>query len=276
MDRAQDFLLGLIPADVALPAYLPWNVETLVGQVLPRELAVLAGADYASNTLDFVLFLNERRGGPMIVQAMNDDQTLTRVPLVTWDPAGVTLEERGVLTAQGTLPLPEGMEDRVLDLFAPKSGPSPDEVRGGHLLEAVLDNRDGEAMTVVGVIAHMLGANLEQIFAEPTVRNVVNGVRDARIAADITGNDEITVDVEITSTENAGFATRLTLLAAINEVGYEQLQGLMATNGLKLDYAGGKKADWQDSKLKGSFTITGFRAPLDKQVKAALAQFRPA
>jgi len=265
------FLNDLVPKErLDLPAWLPWGPEEVLAEVLPREVAVIGGADYAAGEIALEVFINERRGGPFVDQRLNLAEAMANQPVIDWEQPLLRLERRGVLTARGVIPMSGRVEELVLEHWVPKEGPSASAIEGGHLLEVVVDNRDGDGMAVLAAVLQAYNVPLDQVFADPTLQKILTGVAEVRLTANITGPDEITAHLRAPLVDDADFLTRTSILFLVNEQGFQFMQQLFRQNlGLELNYLRGKKAELKDNTLVGHYTITGFRARIQAQIDRA-------
>ena len=206
--RLGNDLYPYLPEDLPIPEWIPWDLPTLIPTVLPREIAVLGGSDYRDSAFKLTVFINEQKGGPVLPQYLNKQmRVLQSVPAVEWEGEGFQLEERGLLAAEGQIPLPLGLEDTILETW---SLDAPEELltlNGGHMAEGVIDNRSGEIMTLIGGLAPVWGRSLESLQADPNLQllfTMLPNIRDIRIAADFTNLDTILIQTHINVDESVG------------------------------------------------------------------------
>ncbi len=143
--KARDFIATHYLAGTSAPAgILDW--------VLPYETAVFCDPDLNTNSASVRVFLNTRRGAPIIQQATMRSGVLQGVMGITWDPPEMVVKRRGVLLLDGTMPiLPESVS-LVRQHWGVVTPLSPLTLRGGHLFELVLDLRDGRGFTLVTML----------------------------------------------------------------------------------------------------------------------------
>lgn len=299
-DKLVPYLQGLLPAG---GVQAPWYVSTLLGdptkvleEVLPYEIALLGNADYKGNVFDFTLFVNERIAGPAIATVVRQqlDQMQKAARANTADPAGevfrtlkfqegfIDNEQRGVLKSTVGLPMPAGMQNRVLRSWQVDKSPTTQTIAGGNLLEVVIDNKTGELMTLAGVIGKANNQTLDQVFSVPDVELAIRSIDVVRATLNLTGDDELTAVFRV-ALNTDDFMARMKILAAFT-VGFEGLasfgqpdafagvKGELAKLGLTADYANGQKPVYDGNTLVASFVVTGFRPLLQQQVDAVLAQ----
>lgn len=201
-------MAAYFPEDVALPGWLPWDLPAMLPRVLPREVALLGGSNFRSGTFDITLFINEQRGGPALPTYLNTRTQFKRsFPAVTWDEPGFTLEGRGKLSAKGHLSLPPDLEATMRETWPAEPPAEPLTLAGGHLAEAVVDNRNGEIVALIGALAPVWNTSLEQLQQDPQVIAVLAllaDVNDLRVAVDFENPDTLVVQVRIQANAAAG------------------------------------------------------------------------
>lgn len=206
--RLEQDLEPYIPDDVPLPNWLPWKLPELLPRVLPREVALLGGPDFRAGQYDFTLFVNEQRGGPALPPFLNTRTAFRQsLPGITWDEPGFTLNRRGVLTASGHLPLPFGVEQTIMELWSPEPPSDRLALLGGHVVEGVIDNRNGDIVVLIAACAPLWDTSLETLqqnsqFA--AVMALLAGVLDVRVAVDFKTEDSLVIQVRANAEEDVG------------------------------------------------------------------------
>lgn len=263
-DKLQGFIARhLPPGAVPLPGFVPWNAEQLLPEVLPQEVAVLAGSDYAGGHVRLKLFVNERRGGPMIQQALNQSGLFAKVRQIAWDPNLVQMQQRGVLTVDGSIPIPEATETRVLEHWTHQSPGQPLTAQGYHLFEAVLDNRNGEILTLFAAISKLMDYEWQKALdQQKIIMDTLVNVRSARLDANLASDDKMLINLRIDA--NAEARPVFDFYANI---------GVMYGKGwLKNNYDMGLEGKfvWDEnaSAAIGNFELTGF----EKHVQAYITK----
>ena len=269
-EKLTGFIQDHIPPEVAgmLPSWSPVGADSIVAFFMPREVALTAGSDYRGGKVGLELFVNERRGGPVIVEQLAQQNPLANIPAIQWDPNFVTLAERGALTLKGAVPIPEGLEDRILQTWDHDPGGAPIEPASGHLLALCVDNRNGEILTLAGSIIQALGENWEKIFQEQAAQvalTVIETISYINGEADLKGNDELGATLRIfTKDDQEGLASMLTYM------GLPTLQQKAGELGLTLD--GNFVWDKAQSAIVGTFTLTGFEPIINAKIREAAAR----
>lgn len=254
----QDYLKTFVPDDLEVPAWLPVDVKSHLGDVLPHEIAILAGSDFSTGTLGLTVFVNERLGGPIFVRLANESDLLAGVPFVQWATEGLTLTKRGALVANGTVPLPEQLESTVLEHWTHDAPAEPLTILGGHPLEIALDNRNGEFLILVATLMNLYGMDWQGIFANEDFKKMalpqIVGSNFARFTGDLADPDTIKIHAIVGATADAGVTMQFMFGSFI----LPQLQDYLKNN-LNLKLVGNAKWDQAKLELAGDFTVTGLR-----------------
>jgi hypothetical protein len=157
--------------------------EWVMEKALPYEVAVLITPRLDTARLDIDLFCNDRRLGPAIAALSSQLDVGAAYPFIQWDGERFTTKERGNLVWHGSTDIDSPVIDNVRTHWAVDSQLSRPRVEGGHLLEAVIDNRDGALFALIATL-HSKGVIVLPVSLADVVKNVVN-VADVRIVADL-------------------------------------------------------------------------------------------
>ncbi len=280
VDTLRDYAVDLVPAELPqMPAWVPGDVHSLMEDFLPRELALLAGANYREGAIDLTVFANERRIGPVIVEQLKSAGVLSRITQVEWEPELFQLEERGVITARGKMAITPDAEGWVLNSTGGKEGATIAKVSGNNLLEIVVDGHDGDFVALVSAMMQAQGATLEEAFADPMVKPMipfVTNVKEFYADANITGPDEITINLRITMAEGTPREARSPIAMAMM-IGFPEIQKRLKANyQLTLEAKDGQNPEWVEEQVfAGAFLLTGFRPIIEQQIQTALQSSAP-
>ena len=264
LDTLVDIFEATIPPG-SIPSWLPVSAGGVIPEVLPHEIAVLGGADYRENVYQLRVVVNERRGGPVVAQQLNDSGTFKDVSVVRWDPKGMRAEGRGVLIVEGSLPLEENLETRLLEQFPTAAPAQPMKLEGGHLLEVALDNTNGDLYTIVSAMQFTNGVTMAELEENAQVKaglDMLPGIFNLRLALDRTGDDELTLQLHAEA--DAATGSMLQLMLGGFGMGYIKPQLKRQYN---MDIEGSVAYDEPQQALTGKFTLTGFKEPLLKSLK---------
>jgi hypothetical protein len=269
VDKLHDLILAHLPADIDLPRYLPMSLEALVTKALPREIALLGYADYAREEIKFRFFINERRGGPAFVDLTNEAALPPVLQRFDWSSPRFRLQERGILSAQASIPLPDGLEGRLLQDWGHEMEGAPLILEGDHFFEALLDNRNGEILSLWGGGLHFSGQEWRRAFDMQNsllVLGILPLIHELRIHADLAGPDALDIHLRIGADSTAATALNLAAVSAVTGMkDYVQRATGMSLEGT---------ASWSDEEkaLVGDFKLTGFEPILKKQIEQITAQ----
>ncbi|MBI2423117.1 MAG: hypothetical protein HYV27_09835 [Candidatus Hydrogenedentes bacterium] len=261
LDKARGYLQRILPPAEQLPpfmALLPWKPADLLPSIMPRELALLASPSQNASEIDVRLFVNERRGGPQLCKALNESTLFTAASPIQWDTGRMVMKERGILEARGAIPIPAGLMDVVRKTWPQlNTEPSPYLSSGESFFEAVLDNRNGELVTLVASIMTASGQDVLTQLKDPSAAGfmpMLASVTDVRLEANPASLDKLVVTLRL----NATSAAPSGLEFIFNGVAIPQLALQLQPKGLKLE----GKTKWleKENALTGKFEITGMES----------------
>jgi len=259
------YLVEYIPKDVEINTH-GFEMQEILNQVLPREVAVLARSDMAARKFFLTLFANEKRGGPFISAAVNQEDPFAKIKQIAWKTAGLELQGRGSLVAEGDLSIPAGVDQELVKLWPTRSQQPPAAIQGNNQLELVIDNRNGDILALAAAAAGASGKTWEEVRREQAANmaiGVIESIDVARIAANMTDKDtaEITLNIDANPDTGPG------LQFLIASVGLPKLKDI-----LKEDYNLILEGDaiWDDTKkaVVGNFTLKGLEAFVKERMAA--------
>ena len=184
-----------------------FKLEDILDMALPREAALLGTPDFSKGVLNLSLFVNEKRGGPALVSELNKNNTLAGIKQIKWTTDGMEIPERGIMRAAGTLAIPDTLEQKIMENWKNKAAVEPLLVEGGHHLEAVLDNRNGDALTLVACAAAASGNDWEELLNGQYGNMILNAlvlIHDVRLTADLLDFDTLKALVRLDTTSEGG------------------------------------------------------------------------
>jgi len=269
-DKLAPFVFKYIkPEDIPQLPKLPSSPDALISMVVPREIALLEGAEYSKGSVGLTLFINERRFGPEIVKQLNQQGLQRTLNMIKWDEGMFTMPQRGVVLVNGALPIPDGLEEKVLETWKHDLEGNPVVIDGDHLLELALDNRNGEIMTLIGAGAKAAKQDWKMLMENSYVQTglaILPNLHVLRLSADVVEVDKAEINLRVEGTQEAG--NQLEFL--VNMMGLPLLKQYLEDDfGMKLD--GQPKWDAGQKAFIGAFTLTGFE-PL---IRAQIQQFIP-
>ncbi len=244
-------------------AKLPLDIEDIVPGFLPYEVALLAGSDFRAGQMEVLLFINEQRGGPVFLEAINNSALFSKAPQITWSPAEMVMEGRGILYARGVAAIPEGLEGVLLE-FWDHEAPSPPLLvaPGAHFLELSLDNRNGEMLTILGTYLKaagmdwkgVMGVMEKQIKIPFTLPELLSKLPTLRAHADFEGASTLVVSLRVGAAADVG-----PIIEFLGNVGLPGLRTYVKEEtGLVLD--GNIQWNREEGTLAGAFTLEGVLA----------------
>lgn len=207
-------LMPLVPAEIPdNPLPVAFNPQKWIGSFLPRELALLAAPNFATGKTELTLFVNERRGGPAIVEMVRQQGALPNIPQVQWAEQGIELPERGNLQMRAFMPIPDGVEEVILENWKQRQTIEPLRVSGNHQIEALLDNRNGDLLGLAAAVVQATGGNWAELFEQQKDRimPILPGIHDIRLAVDLVDLNRATAVLRIDASEESGMTLQFLL-----------------------------------------------------------------
>ena len=244
-----------------------WFVEF----VLPYECSVTVDVDLDSAQRTITSVASMRRMGPLAIVALQDDElfdlgeSLTQTGLIA---------ERGALVTRAWGPIPDESIAFVREGWPQEQYP-PQSGEGGHLLEVVIDNRNGQALLgLEGLGAMMAAADAEEndepalperqdIFNARELSGLFYRARTAHLTADFAGPDVLGVTAEIECADPLAARTFEFALLTVRDLLFKKL--LQA--GVVLE--GDPVAD--GTTVRMDVTVTGSMKAFEAMVKAETA-----
>lgn len=199
-----DALLPMLPANVpAGPVTV--DPKKWVASFLPYEVALLATPNLATGKIEATVFVNEKRGGPMLVE-MARQNPLPEIPGVTFAPEGLEMSGRGNLQLRCTLPVPESVEAVIAENWKQAPPTEPLLPEGTHHLELILDNRNGDLLTFASALVNANGGNWDEIFAasSPQFMPFLPGTHDVRVGVSLVDLNTAKGQLRIDATAESG------------------------------------------------------------------------
>ena len=265
----------LLPPDanVTALAKVGYTPQNLLPQILPREIALLGAPNLSTNKLNLTFFVNEKRGGPFLVELMNTgkytngQRPLDNVPQINWAPEGVLLPERGALELHGDIEIPDNVEPVILKSWKPSPPVEPLRIEGNHHLEGVLDNRNGDLLAIYAALMASQGKDWQEALkdgqAGPMIEGNLPDILDIRVAADLQDFDNATVNLRIDATAEKGPGLEF-LLKMI----WPSVIDAAAKNSITVK--GEPVWDAQKGALLVDLSLSGFKPMLEKAFKTTL------
>lgn len=211
--------------------------QWVLAYVLPYEAALLVSPDVQLGPVEVTLFVNALRLAPVLVEQSVNAAIPESVPFVTWTSRGFQPAGSGVLTMTGFTDIDRATLREVKAEWGTVTLPSRPAIEGSHMLEAVIDNRDGALYAVVSALA---AKNLIELpVQKEEIRKTLAPVAIVRAAGDLDGVDTISlrlrVECQATAEEGQVTTVSFTLGALLNELAkaLQQAYGASLTIGQK-------------------------------------------
>ncbi len=155
---AEGIIVGALKRNSAAERLPGWVIEALI----PYEAALVATFDFDRSTVHLEGLLNMRRLDGVMARAFPMDRLHSGLPEIEWSTDGIRHPRRGLLTLHATVPMDPGVEEDVWYFWDHDIIYAPLELEGGHLLEAVFDNRSGGAWLVIGSLFTVFDFDLDE------------------------------------------------------------------------------------------------------------------
>ncbi len=167
----------------------------MLDRFMPHAASCMLAADYDEGEIYIHLMINEKRLGPVIAEQFNEADIIAKAPEINWSSEGLVAQYRGVLTLEGTVPMPDAQNAAYLSWDHPVQA-TPLGVEGGHLVEAVLDNRDGGAYVCVAslVAAYDLEMGEDE---EDLLMTTIENAMSVRVYGDLVADGALLLHLAI-------------------------------------------------------------------------------
>lgn len=157
---------------------------------LPYEAALVVDLDRQLGDVALKVFINDKRLAPMICQFSQNVKLPP--PYDTWFNQPMRQDRPGVLLREGLTLCSRQTRDTIDANWGDAAVDDALHVEGGHLFEAVLDNRDGSALAVASVLGDSRGVNINQAIDDQAM-TFIRAVSDCRLQADLVSDTELAV-----------------------------------------------------------------------------------
>ncbi|NLO33296.1 MAG: hypothetical protein GX117_08075 [Candidatus Hydrogenedentes bacterium] len=258
------FLEEYITDDLDLPIS-PDQVKMLLPYVLPREITLLADSDLQGNQFNLTLFINEQRLGNYLEEQINASNALEKIKQIQWDEEGVVLPQRGDLHVNGTLPIPDSVQDDLVKLWPTQTAQPAARIEGDNQLELVVDNRNGDVLALAAAGVEAAGQSWESLIANQfgaTAIGIIESIQVLRIQANFIDKDTVKIHLNIASDEEKGPGLQMLLAGLALPALTKELQTNYA-----LTLKGDLPWDANQNAIIGDLELSG----IEYQIRAKLA-----
>lgn len=254
-----------ITPDMNLPLQ-PEQVKQFMPYVLPREIAVLARTDVLGHKLYLTFFANEQRLGKLIQQYVNDSPILSQIKQITWTEGGIHLPERGNLYVEGSLEIPDNVEQELLQLWPAKAKEEAARIEGGNQLELVVDNRNGDILALAAAFTQAAGQDWQMLRDSQygaTAIGIIESIHVARIKANLTDKDTLVINLRIDSDAEKGPGLQLLLAGLALPALRDELK-----KNYNINLDGELPWDNEQNAIIGDITLTGLETFIRAKIAA--------
>lgn len=155
----------------------------LVAKMLPYEATFMLVLEERAGRINIHGLLNTQRLAPVILEQVNRSGFLENEKALAWGPAALQHEKRGALSLAGTVPLVENPLEAAEFGWVEPNRLTTLPLERGHLVEAVIDNRDGGAYMAIASLLAAYGVEPDESIQEISVSSF-QFVRSIRLTAD--------------------------------------------------------------------------------------------
>jgi hypothetical protein len=214
------------------PEFIKARLKGYATGAIPNQVAVLGGPVPGLDELVVTYFINERYFGPAISAFTQRPEEFQQQVQTEYTGPPFFLPERGTLVAELSYPLLRGVEPLCQQYWPANVPPAPMEGEGGHLFEALVSNRQGEMLQILGAVARQQNPGIGALFSDAQQeRASVHLLRlfsDARFTMDLEENHALQMQLATSRMEGSPSPLQTTFTAhmppSVMEAVEEQFQ----------------------------------------------------
>jgi len=234
-----------------------WNTpvpSSVLSYFLPYEIALIATPDVAVGDMKVTLFLNDQRLEPVIrdqIERLSLPEPLDRI-----FAGNVVVKQPGVLVKENSL----RMDPAMLQLLRrqwPDKVSEPLKGEDHHLIDAVLDNRDGGAIAAIVTLAGAAGEDIASRLHENYLGFIAN-IGTFRLQADLASDNEAKVHIEVECPPGTE-AGQVGVLAMALQMGFQQGKIPLIKMGMRIH---GSIPRIDGTKIEADYTVSNFSSLL--------------
>lgn len=239
-------------------------ITNLIADSLPHEVVLMASPRYGDSTIDLTLYVNERRGGPILAQQLTS-LVLEQAGMeqVAWDPEGARLARRGAVVLTGETSVHNQIISEVDRRWGDTLPSAPQLMDGDHFFELIAANRKGSLYALIAAfaIADPDNTNVAVAFALEEVKQL-----DAmRASANFLSNDEVAISMLLECDRRIEENRPESMLLMLDQIVVPQLVTLLRDQ-YQLELQGGFVRNGYD--LEGAFTLKGVQQYITPGISA--------
>jgi hypothetical protein len=220
---------------------------------LPYEAAVVVDVDRFLGDVGVKIFINDKRLAPVIREFAKNLKL--PLPFDSWFKEPMRQERRGVLLLEGMTVCGRQMRATIEKQWKDAAVDGALKIEGGHLIEAVLDNRDGSALAVASVLCDAQNINLNDGLDE-TALGFLAAISNYRVQADLVSDNELAVRVLIECAPTAD-PSMAGMLQAVIEMGLMSEQVKQNAEMLGCTYSG-------STSLEGNTVVADYKVNIER------------
>jgi len=240
-----------------------WVPNWIVRRALPYEVTLLTASDYDDQEIDLTFFVNAPHFASAMVSGVKRASLEERFERIDWAADGVTKTAAGAFTVGGTVPMEDEAQETAWYLWKQSFKPAPMPVEGGHLVEVVMDNRDGGAYLAVASLLHALDMEPDPVETDISLSSL-KFVTESHLFADVLQHGELrtilSIEIKPEAVKRLGV---LNLKGGIDELMQAWAERLQERHEIGLTGS----SRWDDNVMVFEYHFDSF----DKVWRAALA-----
>jgi hypothetical protein len=239
-------------------------INNLIADSLPHEIVLMASPRYGDQTIDLTLYVNERRGGPVLARELtNMLAEQAGADTISWDPQGARLERRGVVVLTGETRL---HDQTLLDIdrrWGESLPSAPQIMDGGNLFELIAANRKGSLYALVAAlaIANPDESNVAVAFALEEIKQLDS----MRATANFISEDAVAISMLLQCDRSIEHDRPESMRLMLDQIVLPQL-ATMLKDSYDLELTGSFVRNGYD--LEGAFTLSGLKPIIDQAITA--------
>lgn len=184
---AKDFVKQRFLSDAPVP-------DWVLPKALPYKAVLAVNTSSILGIMDVGVFVNDQRLGPVILEKAK--QFKVPPPFDAWFEGPMARRQPGLLAMEGSTGMDALLLKKIEDQWKVEGPLEPLRAEGGHLLEAILDNRDGGATAVIATVAGAQGLDMAELMNEGRLATIA-AIASIRLQVDLIGMEKLKLHLVI-------------------------------------------------------------------------------
>jgi len=197
--------LEKVPFPKWVTLYGTASPNVTIENVLPHSIFAALNIRPDLTNGNLTVFVNERRFGKVMAEMLTYDFLSRTIPQVKWNTEGAILHQRGALTINGTLPIPQDVEPVIQEKWPAGGGAEPLSLDSNPMIAACVDNRAGQLVAIAGMMLTAQNQDFKAL-AESGYGAMAMGllpeIHTIHLAASLTDADTAQINLRANTTQN--------------------------------------------------------------------------